>query len=186
MEKGVFIPRPETEKLVQRVIDEAKNLKKPKIADVGTGCGAIAIAIASNVKDALIYAIDISDRAIRLARRNIKRLGIRNIKLLKGDLLTPLPTKVNIIVANLPYIRDDELKALPREIREYEPPESYMGGEDGLLFIRRLLEDAGSYLEDGSIFLEVSTSTGEGALQIAEEKFKGRDIKLEDNILIIS
>lgn len=186
VKRGVFIPRPETENLVDEVLKGARDYEEPKIADIGTGCGAVAIALAKNLPRATIYATDISKRAIKLARENIKRLGLKNIKLLEGDLLEPLPGRVDIIAANLPYIRDDEIEGLPREVKEYEPPESYRGGEDGLLLIRRLLEEAPSHLtERGSIFLEISSTIKEDALRTAKMIFPTKKVEVLSNVLSI-
>jgi release factor glutamine methyltransferase len=156
---GVLIPRPETETLV----DEAKALVRrefpsgnPAIADIGTGSGAIAVSLACLFPKAKVYAVDISKQALDIAALNCIRHGVR-VELLQGDLLAPLPQPVDIVVANLPYVRDDELTALSEEIKDYEPHIALAGGQDGLDIVRRLIVDAPDKLRDGgAVLLEIA------------------------------
>ena len=156
---GVLIPRPETETLVE----EAKALvrrefpsRNPVIADIGTGSGAIAVSLARLFPRAKVYAADISRQALDIAALNCIRHGVR-VELLQGDLLAPLPQPVDIIVANLPYVRDDELVALSEEIKDHEPHIALAGGKDGLDIVRRLIFDAPEWLKPGgTVLVEVA------------------------------
>ena len=156
---GVLIPRPETETLVE----EAKALvrrefpsRNPVIADIGTGSGAIAVSLARLFPRAKVYAADISRQALDIAALNCIRHGVR-VELLQGDLLAPLPQPVDMIVANLPYVRDDELIALSEEIKDHEPHIALAGGKDGLDIVRRLIVDAPDKLRDGgAVLIEVA------------------------------
>ena len=158
---GVLIPRPETETLV----DEAaafirRNFPSgdPVIADIGTGSGAIAISLAHLFSRSTVYATDISAQALDIAVLNCIRHGVR-VELLKGDLLAPLPQPVDIIAANLPYVRDDEMDGLSEEIRGHEPRVALSGGTDGLDVIRRLITGAPAKLrEGGAVLVEIAPS----------------------------
>jgi len=140
-----FIPRPETELLVEEAVELAHCIahagKQITIADVGTGCGAIAISLALALPRAKIYATDISASALQVAGINCWRHGVKGqVELLQGDLLEPLPQQVDMIVANLPYIRSCELKDLAPEIVNFEPTIALVGGKDGLDKIQQMLE----------------------------------------------
>ena len=155
----VIIPRPETELLVEQALELA-NSRFPRsciIADIGTGCGAIAIALASNLTQAKVYATDISAPALEVAAINCQRHGVTDqVQLLRGDLLDPIPEPVHLVVANLPYVRDAEIAELSAESRLFEPMIGLAGGEDGLEWIRKLLFQAGGKVSrDGAILMEI-------------------------------
>jgi release factor glutamine methyltransferase len=140
-----FIPRPETELLVEQAVELAHRIsrqgKQITIADIGTGCGAIAISLALALPRAKIYATDISASALQVTEMNCRRHGVNSqVKLLQGNLLEPLPQPVDMVVANLPYIKDREFKDLSPEIRNFEPTMALAGGEDGLDKIQQMLE----------------------------------------------
>jgi release factor glutamine methyltransferase len=132
----VLIPRPETELLVEVGLELGSGAR---VADVGTGSGAIALALADERPDLSITGIDASADALVLARDNARRLGL-DVAFLAGDLLVGGP--YDAVVANLPYVRDDE--ALPPEIARYEPASALFGGRDGLDVIRRLISRSGA------------------------------------------
>jgi len=185
VDRRVLIPRPETELLVDLVLAHvsarrAGGAMEMRIADVGTGNGAIAIALASKLPGALLYGLDISADALAVAAINCHRHGVaERVITRQGDLLTPLSEQVDCIVANLPYVRRDEWAMLSPEIREYEPGVALDGGEDGLFHIRRLLAQAGDYLAvEGAIFLEIGATQGPAALALAQQGFPGADIRL--------
>ena len=126
--------------------------KVQKIADIGTGCGAIAISLALHLPWATVYATDISPRALEIAAINCHRHRVQ-VHLLEGDLLDPLPEPVDIIIANLPYIRDEELGELGAEIRVYEPRVALAGGREGLDKVHQLLAGAPQKLRPGGVVL---------------------------------
>jgi release factor glutamine methyltransferase len=143
------------------------------IVDVGCGCGAIAVALAHHLPDAVIYALDASDEALALAARNATRLGLsERIRFLQGDLLDPLPEPVDIIVANLPYVKSGDWETLPPEIREHEPRAALEGGPTGSEVIERLLCRAPRYLRRrGALLAEIGWDEGERVQEIARECF---------------
>ena len=159
VDRHVLIPRPETESLVEAAIERANRrfpAGAPVIADVGTGSGAIAISLALRLPQARIYAVDISPRALEIASVNCRRHNV-DIQLLEGDLLDPLPEPIDIVVANLPYVRDDEMGGLSPEIRLYEPPLALCGGSDGLDVVRRLIAGTLDKLRPGGdLLLEIA------------------------------
>lgn len=171
----VLVPRPETELLVDHVLDELSLFKhKPVyVADVGTGSGAIALSIAANNPDVRVFAIDISEDALDLAESNVLRLDSRNqVTLLCGDLLTPLSEPVDMIVANLPYISSKLYAVLDPDVRNYEPRLALESGPEGLDAIHRLLEQAASYLRPGGqIFLEIAYDQGKIVETMAKRYF---------------
>jgi len=164
VDRRVLIPRPETELLVDAVLNQIDlhDQTALRIADVGTGSGAIALAIAANAASARLYAIDVSADALDVARTNVQRLDLRQqVTLLQGDLLTPLPEAVDLIVANLPYISSPVYRTLDADIREYEPQVALEAGPQGLDAIARLLAQAPRYLNpNGVIYLEIGYDQG--------------------------
>ncbi len=143
VDSSTFIPRPETELLVEKALEAADGVFKGRsrivIVDVGTGCGAIAICLALALPQAKVYATDISHSALQVAEANCRRHGANGqVKLLHGNLLEPLPERVDMIVANLPYIKDSEIRDLSPEVR-FEPRLALSGGEDGMDKIEELL-----------------------------------------------
>ncbi len=155
VDPNVLIPRPESELLVDKALELAQNRMVSAIADVGTGCGAIAVSLALNLPRTKIYATDISAAALKVARFNCQKHGVEDrVCLLEGDMLDPLPEPVDLIVANLPYIKESEL--LPEGTLIYEPTLALNGGPDGLRKIRRLCTRAGDKLNPGGrILLEI-------------------------------
>lgn len=194
---AAIIPRPETELLVETALAEARRLlqSRPAVAivDVGVGCGAIACALAANLPQARILATDTSGQALALARGNAQRLGLaKRIRFLQGDLLEPLDAPVDIIVANLPYVRTADWERLPPEIRCSEPREGLDGGPNGLRVIERLLRQAPAYLRRGGALLaEIGDAQGEAASKLAREAFPrsqiavGQDLLGLDRVLVV-
>lgn len=147
----VLIPRPETEHLVEKVIELAPMFEHPRILDVGTGSGAIAIAVAHEWPNAIITAVDISDRALSIAKENAERLGFGDrIRFEQGDLLAPVAGEgFEIIASNPPYVPDTDRALISVEVREHEPHVALFGGLDGLEIYRRLLPAAHDALVGG-------------------------------------
>jgi len=149
VDENVLIPRPDTEILVEETIKIAKKLNKPKILDLCTGSGAIAISIAKNVPDAEIYAIDISQKAINVAKKNAKELDTK-VKFIKSNLFNKMEKmKFDIIVSNPPYIKKYDINNLSKEVKK-EPELALDGGIDGLDFYRKIASQAIDYLKLGS------------------------------------
>lgn len=153
VEKGVFIPRPETEVLVELVL-KLPWKKDGLVADIGTGCGAIACALARERPGARIIATDISRRAIRLARENASCLNLKNINFILGSLfkaLEPLGPeyKFDLILSNPPYVAESQWSSLPVDIKSYEPKRALVAGPTGLEFIFHLIQGAPRFLRPG-------------------------------------
>lgn len=151
----VFIPRPETELLVEeavRIFNDERNLPL-QCMEVGTGNGAIAIALAKELKRCSIVAEDISWEAILLARENARIHGVSGrIRFLVGDLFSALregDSRFDLVLSNPPYIPSSKIETLPKEIAEFEPRVALDGGADGLVFFRRIVMGARSFLRDG-------------------------------------
>jgi release factor glutamine methyltransferase len=174
--RDVLIPRPDTETLVENVLQLVRNqsgMEAPRILDLCTGSGCIAIALASRLKHATVIATDISANAVAVARRNAQKLGVADrVAVEEGDLFEALAGKVDVqpfdlIVANPPYIATSQMAGLPRNVREYEPANALDGGLDGLMVHRRILEGAPERLVSGGrIFLEIAFDQGKNAVEM--------------------
>lgn len=171
VDNRVLIPRPETEMLVERALVHAKRMlqegQRPVIADIGTGSGAIAVALAVNLPEAVVYATDVSPACMEVAEKNVWRYGVgEQVRLTPGHLLDCLPEPVDIVVANLPYVATGDLTKLPRQVREYEPVLALDGGADGCVVLRDMVQSIASpegkaKLKPGAvIFLEIGSDEG--------------------------
>ena len=147
----VLIPRPETEHLVEKAIELAGRFKKPRIVDVGTGSGAIAVALARALPGAQLTATDLSVSALETARSNAQRNGgADRIRFLHGDLLAPVAgERFELIVSNPPYVAAVDKPSLAIEVRDHEPAIALFAGEDGMEAIRRLIPAAFDLLVPG-------------------------------------
>lgn len=158
---GVLIPRPETETLVEAAlaaVQERSGKGTPvRVADVGTGCGAIALAVATGAPHARVIATDTSETALGYARRNRDRLGLASrVEIVRGALLDPVDEAPDIVTANLPYVPTEEWERLPPEIHDWEPREAVDGGTDGLDVIRAFAGQLPGRLVAGTtVLLEV-------------------------------
>jgi release factor glutamine methyltransferase len=160
----VLIPRPETEHLVEQVIALATEFSRPRIVDVGTGSGAIAIALARHLPDARITTIDVSEKALYVARENAARNAVsERVRLLAGDLLEPVSgEQFDLVVSNPPYVPDGDRESLSVEVREFEPALALFAGADGLEVYRRLIPAAYAALAPGGhILLEIGYGQAE-------------------------
>jgi release factor glutamine methyltransferase len=156
--RDVLIPRPETEHAVERVLELAAQFATPRIVDVGTGSGAIAVALAHKLPASSITAIDLSANALAIAKTNAARNEVANhIRFLHGDLLAPVAgEQYEIVVSNPPYVPEADRDSLSVEVRDYEPAQALFAGEDGLAIYRRLIPDAFSALVSGGfVALEI-------------------------------
>lgn len=179
LEEGVLVPRPDTEILVEYIIDYInKNYKSKniKVLDLGIGSGAISLSIAHYCKDVFVYGIDISDIALKVANINKQRLNLFNVKFYEGDLFKALEglnleEKFEIIASNPPYISKEEIEKLDRTVKEFEPRLALDGGEDGLDFYRKITPESKKFLNNnGLLIYEIGYNQGEDvkALLISE------------------
>ncbi|MDD3839508.1 MAG: peptide chain release factor N(5)-glutamine methyltransferase [Clostridia bacterium] len=159
VKSGVLIPRPDTEILVEEIIRLSKKILQTKpnitIADIGTGSGAIAVSLAKYIYNAKIYATDISEKALEVAKSNARKHGVdTSIDFIKTSLLSGLEGKgLDIIVSNPPYIPSAQIAKLQREVKDFEPVEALDGGRDGLDFYRLITEKAPRCLGDRGILV---------------------------------
>jgi release factor glutamine methyltransferase len=174
----VLIPRPETELLVEAALNICRNMfdagRTPIVADIGTGSGAIPVSIAVfEPRLPYLYASDISTDALEVARLNCRRHHVEDrIRLLHGDLLTPLPEAVDILVANLPYIGTGELQEIPLDVRVYEPHLALFSGPLGLDLMLRFFQELqhSQKLKEGAILLlEIGYRQHEALTSILKE-----------------
>ena len=149
----VLIPRPETELLVETALELLRATPAPRLCDVGTGSGCVAVALLHERRDALAFALDISAAALRVAARNAARHGVdARIEFVESDCFAALEGAgelFDVVVSNPPYIPESDLAGLQREVREHEPRAALTPGADGLRLIRRLLADAPRFLRAG-------------------------------------
>lgn len=175
----VFIPRPETEILVEKTISLTNKKKQNiKILDIGTGSGVIAICLAKFIPNGQVYATDISAEALKTAELNAKKHKVeKKIIFLKGSLFTPLnKIKFDIIVANPPYISEIQMKKIAKEIK-YEPKIALYGGKDGLEFFQKLVSQIKNYLKKEGIFIcEIGDGQKEKILNIINKERIFREI----------
>lgn len=178
--RDVLIPRPDTETLVENVLQLSRNVagfESSRVLDLCTGSGCVAAAIAHHLKTAQIVATDISEAAIDVARRNIERLKLSDRVILEsGDLFEPLsrlvdPRPFDLIVANPPYIASATIETLDRSVKDFEPLSALDGGADGLDLHGRILDGAKERLrEAGRLYLEIAFDQAELATMIATER----------------
>ena len=191
----VLIPRPETELLVEALLDFARETgaRQMRLMDVGTGSGAIAVAAARELPKAVVVAGDLSLAALKLARDNARRHQVsERILFLCMDLFCGLGrTLFDAVVTNPPYVKSSDFSLLPREIRDYEPRYALDGGEDGLQTIRAIIDQAPDFLRSGGILaLEMGAGQAEvvGALVSRTNRYRGqhmlKDYSAIDRVLI--
>ncbi len=189
--KGVLIPRPETELLVEEAIRIVRNYISDQclpphpplskgglrggdvILDLCTGSGCLALTLAKEFPDAQVYGTDISEIAIRYAKGNAKLNKIKNVIFIKGSLFEPVKKSLNafdLIVSNPPYIKRNDIRNLQREIKDWEPVKALDGGENGLDYYRAIMPDARNYLKKGGcLMLELGVSQADAVRKMAED-----------------
>ena len=156
---GVFIPRPETELIVDCVQKDFQDNAKKTLLDIGCGSGCIGITIASLYNNFDVTAIDISDKAVKTANENAKKLKISNIQILKQDIFQMHDKKFDIIVSNPPYIGINELNKLDYSVKNHDPLEALSDKEDGLKFYKYFINNISELLEiGGCIYFEIPNS----------------------------
>jgi release factor glutamine methyltransferase len=162
LEPGVFTPRYSTELLATEAVRRISRRRSPVAVDVATGAGAVALAVAHRVRQSRVWGLDISKRAVKVARRNSDELGLRNARFRASDMLQRLPGnlrgEVDIFTIHPPYVARAQMRTLPPEIKDYEPAESLTDRSvDGLGLVRRLAVDAPAWLKSGGwVLVEVA------------------------------
>lgn len=186
--KDVLIPRLDTEILVGKLIDEINSRNEGiDVLDIGTGSGAIAVTIAKETK-ARVTAVDVSENALKVAKQNAK---INNVKVsfIHSNLFENVKGKFDIIVSNPPYIESAEINKLMPEVRDFEPILALDGGETGLEFYEKIVENARKYLKPhGKLFFEIGYNQGEAVSKLMKDKFKNvlclKDYLGNDRVII--
>ena len=171
--ENVLIPRPDTEILVEQCIQLMREIEEPNILDIGSGSGAISIAIANELKSSSVTGVDINEDAIKLANENKILNKVENVNFMKSDLFEKLDEdfKYDLIVSNPPYITKEEYETLMPEVKNFEPKNALTDLGDGLYFYREISKKAGAYLKD----------TGYLAFEIGYKQAKDVSKILEDN-----
>lgn len=160
---SVLIPQPDTEILVERTIEILKHLKEPKVLDLCTGSGAIAVSIAKYVPNSIIFASDISKQALEIARQNDNE---NKVNFVHSNLFENIDGEFNVIVSNPPYIKTSEIQKLSKEVQN-EPLLALDGGQDGLLFYREIIKQAHKYLEEqGYLCIEIGEDQKEQVITL--------------------
>lgn len=175
----VLIPRPETELLIDHVLRWAGERESLRIVDVGTGSGCIAITLARHLIQADIVAVDLSAAALAIASRNATTHAPGRIRFIEGDLLMSVEPGMDVIVANLPYIADDEWTSVADGVKWYEPVGALRGGPDGLDVFRRLVPAAAQKLRPGGLLLmEIGWRQGQAVRRLARKSFPRAEITI--------
>ena len=196
----VLIPRPETEILVENTITRVNKVfgteSEVKCLDIGTGCGNIAISLAYYLKDLRVWAIDISEAALAVAKTNAELNGVANrinflqLDATKNDFVRQIGHRFDVLVSNPPYISKAEYRTLPPEIQRFEPKIALDGGTDGLRFYRTLRHNITALLKQKSLALiEVGADQAKKVIEIFTNMFKVRtlqDLAGRERVIIIS
>ena len=182
VDDSVLIPRPETEELVHWILEDSRAMPKGStILDIGTGSGCIAIVLSKNMPEASVFAIDISETALKVSKQNADYHGV-DVRFLKDDIRQPnVPdTKFDIIVSNPPYVRFSEKSQMKENVTQYEPPEALFVSDDTpLYYYHHILKYAKKNLKaNGRLYLEVNQYLAEETSRLLEEeKFSEIDLR---------
>ncbi|HSX39581.1 MAG TPA: peptide chain release factor N(5)-glutamine methyltransferase [Candidatus Saccharimonadales bacterium] len=176
-----LIPRPETEQLVNSVVDFAKDHKDISIVDVGTGSGCIAILIAKKIPQAKITAIDVSEKALEIAKQNAQN-HVVDITFLQNDLLANVKTKFDVIVANLPYIPSERIPNLDNSVKDFEPLHALDGGADGFDLYRKLFSQIiSNNIQPDFLACEINDDQEDIALEESTKYFPNARIVVQND-----
>ncbi len=169
VDKRALIPRPETEEMIEHILSEHKGKEGLKILDLGTGCGAIAIALGKFLIGPEITASDISEDALKLARENAVRNEVEDsTEFIKSDWFEEIEGKFDLIVTNPPYVGREEMENLDPKIKDHEPDLALNGGEKGLEEVRHILANAADFMNSsGSLYVEIGADQGEKVVEEA-------------------
>lgn len=195
VKEGVLIPRPDTETLVEEIIELCKNKNEEiNIVDIGTGSGAITVSLAKYIENSNITSLDISDIPLEVGKINAVNNGVGDrIEFLKSDVFTAIKNtkkKFDIIVSNPPYIPKKDIETLHTQVKDYEPYNALEGGEDGLDFYRQITEESVQYLKQGGILAyEVGHDQAEDVSKIMKHHgydkiYTKKDIQGIDRVVI--
>ena len=194
VEEGVLIPRPDTEPLVEEVIELVKGKENLKIVDIGTGSGAITVSLAKYIKDCQVYSLDISDKALSIGLKNAISNEVENkINFIKSNIFSGIEDKglkLDVIVSNPPYIRRADIETLHTQVKDYEPYIALEGGEDGLDFYRDITRESVKYLKDkGILAFEVGHDQAEDVSEILKHNgytniYTKKDLQGIDRVVI--
>ncbi len=166
--ENVLIPRQDTEVLVEQALSTIKEYKNPKVLDMCTGSGCIAISIAL-LSNAQVTAVDISDKALEVAEYNCKKLSCTNVDLIQSNLFDKIENKFEMITSNPPYIPTKVIEGLEPEVKDFEPMLALDGSEDGLEFYRRLAIESKNYLvQGGSLLMEIGCEQANDVMHLLE------------------
>ena len=189
VKEGVLVPRPDTEILVESIIDIVEKgyfgeRETINIADIGTGSGAITLSLAHFIKNAFVYSVDISKKALEVANENAKSLSLESrVKFLNGNILEPLydeklEKSIDILVSNPPYIPTKVIEKLQIEVSTYEPKLALDGGSDGLEFYRKIIEGSSQLIrKNGIIAFEIGHDQAEDIKKILIQNGNFKDIE---------
>lgn len=172
---SVLVPRPSTETVVEHVVQHARRtpgFHSPSIVDIGTGSGAIAIALAKHVPGCHVTATDVSDAALEVAKQNAAEQGVADrVEFLQGDLYEPIAgRRFRYIVSNPPYISDAEWEDVAPNVQDHEPTGALRGGADGLRYLRPLIAEARGHADGhAQLVLEIAASQKQQVLRLADE-----------------
>ena len=194
VEEGVLIPRPDTEPLVEEVIELVKGKENLKIVDIGTGSGAITVSLAKYIKDCQVYSLDISDKALSIGLKNAIANEVEDkINFIKSNIFSGIEDKglkLDVIVSNPPYIRRADIETLHTQVKDYEPYIALEGGEDGLNFYRDITRESVKYLKDkGILAFEVGHDQAEDVSEILKHNgytniYTKKDLQGIDRVVI--
>ena len=199
VDPGVFIPRPETETLVVELLELARDVAAPHVLDLGTGSGCITVAFAVQRPESCVLAVDISEKALAIARENAARHQVdHRVQFVRSDLFECLrrPTEAvpaveetfrdrlfDFIVSNPPYVAEGELPSLQPDVRLHEPPEALTSGPSGLEAIERILKDAPEFLAPhGSVLLEIAPEQADAVKRLAAERGEYGEIRFAEDL----
>jgi len=188
VQPGVFIPRPETELLVEKTLNVLSAIRYPlnaiRILDLCTGSGNIAISLAKTLKNAKIVASDISDEAIEIAKDNAKFHNCENIEFVKSDLFDKLDKQLfDVIVSNPPYVSGEDWQDLPKHVL-CEPRLALYAGQDGLDFYKRIFREAAAFLKkDGYLIMEIGYNQKDSLIDLIDGKWELQEIVRDYNAI---
>jgi release factor glutamine methyltransferase len=194
VKEGVLIPRPDTEVLVEQIIELCKNKDKVEILDIGTGSGAITVSLAKYIEKSTIKSLDISDIPLEVGKKNAMNNDVDNkIEFIKSDLFSSIKDKnikFDVIVSNPPYIPKKDMDTLHTQVKDYEPYNALEGGIDGLDFYRDITDQSKCYLkEDGILAYEVGHDQAKDVSDIMKDNgytkiYTKKDIQGIDRVVI--